>query len=377
MDQCIPLEVKGHVTIKDDLGNILVDKDNAVHPQNMGRVIARALAREDNYFINRIAFGNGGTVVDAAYQITYKTPNDGQTPDTAGWLSTLYNETYTEIVDESNTAVSTDPFAPGASSPLNDPVGVGVRSAKSASDALQSVVTVNMTLNPYEPNGQDVNDLTQTNTESNFTFDEIGLYTTGAPHGATAGYQDVNVGGRNSTDDTGLAQNTNYTFSIIVNGGATQTFTINTGVGTGLSGQILYGDLVDILNSPTTNMVGVTALIDNPTLPTVDTYGMLRFLNTGVSTTTVPSTIQLVDMSTNPSWLFTHLNAYSQVEAPINGQLAGDEDNPVTPSLEGERLLTHIIFSPVLKSANRTLSIIYTLTISVARVGNHQPIILY
>ena len=37
------VKVKGHLHIADDLGNVLVDKDNAVHPQNMSRVIARAL----------------------------------------------------------------------------------------------------------------------------------------------------------------------------------------------------------------------------------------------------------------------------------------------------------------------------------------------
>lgn len=367
MNQNLPLEVNGHVLIKDDLGNVLLDKDNAVHPQNMGRVIARALAREDNYFINRIAFGNGGTVVDAAYQITYRTPNDGQTPDAAAWRSTLYNETYTEIIDDSNTQLGADPFAPGASKPTSDPAGVGVRSSKNSANALQSVVTVNMTLNPYEPVGQNVNDLTQTNTESNFTFDEIGLYTTGASHQATAGYQDVNVGGRTSTDEAGLGQNTNYTFGIVVNGGTTQTFTINTGVGSGLSGQILYGDLVNILNSTTTNMVGVQAMIDDPASPSILTYGMLRFLNTAVATASQPSTVQIVDMSGTANWLFTKLNVFSALEAPIAGQLEGDEDNPIDPTREGERLLTHIIFSPVLKSANRTLSIIYTLTISVAR----------
>jgi hypothetical protein len=367
MNQSLPLEVVGHVLIKDDLGNVLLDKGNAVHPQNMGRVIARALAHESNYFINRIAFGNGGTVVDAAYHITYRTPNDGQAPDTAGWRSTLYNETYTEIVDESNAQLGSDPFAPGASKPTSDPAGTGVTSSKNSVNALQSVVTINMTLNPYEPNGQDINDLTQTNTESNFTFDEIGLYTTGASHQATAGYQDVNVGGRVATDDTGLGQNTLYTFSIIVNGGTTQTFNINTGVGSGLSGQILYGDLVNILNSSTTNMVGVSTMIDDPASPTILTYGMLRFLNTAVATTAQPSTIQIVDMSGTANWLFTNLNIFSALEAPIAGQLAGVEDDPINPTNEGERLLTHIIFSPVLKSNNRTLSIIYTLTISVAR----------
>ena len=83
----LPVQVKGHLKIEDDLGNVLVDKDNAIHPQNMARVFARALSNEHNYFINRIAFGNGGTTVDAAFTVTYRTPNDGQSPDVATWDS--------------------------------------------------------------------------------------------------------------------------------------------------------------------------------------------------------------------------------------------------------------------------------------------------
>ena len=61
MQELLPIIVKGHLHIEDDLGNVLVDKDNAIHPQNMARVISRALANESNYFIKEIAFGNGGT----------------------------------------------------------------------------------------------------------------------------------------------------------------------------------------------------------------------------------------------------------------------------------------------------------------------------
>jgi hypothetical protein len=66
------IAVKGHIHIEDDLGNVLLDKNNAIHPQNMSRVIARALANENNFYIHRIAFGNGGTLTDAAYTITYR-----------------------------------------------------------------------------------------------------------------------------------------------------------------------------------------------------------------------------------------------------------------------------------------------------------------
>ena len=50
------VKVDGHVNIRDDLGVVHVDKHNAVHPQNMARIFARARAREDNYYIYRMAF---------------------------------------------------------------------------------------------------------------------------------------------------------------------------------------------------------------------------------------------------------------------------------------------------------------------------------
>ena len=88
----LPVKMIGHVKIVDDLGNVLLDKENAVHPQNMARVITRALSNESNYFIKRIAFGNGGTTVDAALNVTFNPANDGQAPDTRTYDSQLYNE---------------------------------------------------------------------------------------------------------------------------------------------------------------------------------------------------------------------------------------------------------------------------------------------
>ena len=51
----------------------------------------------------------------------------------------------------------------------------------------------------------------------------------------------------------------------------------------------------------------------------------------------------------------------------IAGQDAGVQNDPVNPLTERERLLSHLVFAPVLKSANRTLTVTYSLTIAVAR----------
>jgi CBS-domain-containing membrane protein len=57
----------------------------------------------------------------------------------------------------------------------------------------------------------------------------------------------------------------------------------------------------------------------------------------------------------------------AQLLTAVQGTLAGLQNAPVTPATQRERLLSHLIFSPVLKTANRTLAITYTITISVAR----------
>ena len=236
----LPLDVKGHVRIADDLGNILVDSDNAVHPQNMARVIARALANESNYYVYRIAFGNGGTTVDAAYTITYNPPHDGQSPDTKTWDSRLYKETYSEIVDDNDhlAEMGVDPGSAGdeegqrpggGSVPADDPPtvpnvsGPGVFSNELG---LTSEVVVYCVLNPNEPKSEYLTDtLAPTeSTDTSFTFDEIGLYTLGAAGIDTGGYQNIDVGTKLSTDViTGFAAGNAYSFDVAVDGAAPVT----------------------------------------------------------------------------------------------------------------------------------------------------------
>lgn len=58
---------------------------------------------------------------------------------------------------------------------------------------------------------------------------------------------------------------------------------------------------------------------------------------------------------------------YNILVPSVNGAAQGVQNAPLDPTTERERLLAHLIFSPVLKAANRALTITYTLTISVAR----------
>ena len=360
MKQILPVEVIGHVKITDDLGEVLLDKTNAIHPQNMARVIARALANEPNHHIHAIAFGNGGTIVDAAYTVTYKTPNDGQSPDTYEWKSTLYNETYREVVDEATSIIGTGV----GSSVSNDPVssltsGPGVRSSELG---LLSQVKVEAVLNPYEPAGQSATDILSPTeyTEDAFTFDELGLFTTGAPLRSTNGYQDVNVSGKIDTDITGLVTGNNYRFTINVNG-TPQLVEFTIGSGSGVGGEITYGDLLIALNN---RLSGCAASISDAN-GFINTYGHLRFTS---ATTGTGSSVNITVPSPVPSdWPFSNLLDYNAINSPSLGNDQGGKNNPANPTTEGERMLSHLIFSPIRKSANRTLTIIYTLTVQVAR----------
>jgi hypothetical protein len=353
-------DVKGHFKITDDLGNVLLDKKNAVHPQNMARAISRALANESNFFISRVAFGNGGTTVDAAFQITYNPPNDGQEPDIAGWESRLYNETYSEIVDDSSNNLGSGEGA----SPSDDPPsiehlsGPGVRSSEGP--LFSSQVTVEVVLNPGEPGGQFGNDQLSPSefTDSDFFFDEIGIFTSGAPGIAGPGYQNVNVGNKIHTDDTGLIVATTYNFDIVVDNGSVQNISIVTpNPGSGPEGQITFSDLVSLINN---QIVGATVVVTE--IGVTQTFGYLKFIS---NTTGSLSSIDLINGLTDD--LFSNIMGYVDILPASQGGNQGVQNDPINASTERERLLSHTVFSPVLKSSNRSLTIQYTLTVSVAR----------
>ena len=104
-----------------------------------------------------------------------------------------------------------------------------------------------------------------------------------------------------------------------------------------------------------------------PSITGSQTFGFLRFSSgiTGSSSTVVVAT------GTIGLDFFGALNPPTggTIQTPVDGLDAGVQNDPVNPGTERERLLSHLIFSPVLKSANRTLTVTYTLTISVARTS--------
>lgn len=142
------IHFNGHVLIKDSMTDaVILDRHNAIHPQNMALAAARALAGESTGHIYTLALGNGGTFYNSSQQLVYKTPN------TIGSSAMLYNATYSIGVNSS------------------------ISSAQSPSPAISSLIIITAQLNVNEPAGQAVSDNITTNPEASFVFDEIGLFT--------------------------------------------------------------------------------------------------------------------------------------------------------------------------------------------------------
>ena len=369
---------------------LLVHKPNSIHSQNMARVLARGLAREPNYYIKRMAFGNGGTFRDAAANLVFNPPNDGRD---GSWESRLYNETYSEIIDEGDSLFGEDPgsaesgnIRPGGGAiPTDDPSGGGVVSQEVGT---KSNVIVTVYLNNNEPMGQvvDHNDPTTVTNPDNrcFQFDELGLYSPGAPATATNGYSSVNVNDATSESVTTLVAGTAYQISLDVDG-VTYAATLTTPAGgSGPSGQFTYGDICEGINTGSWITSGDPIQDDvyvfitdrsGGTYPTIigkQSYGFLMFQS---KTLGQGSSVTLNCSTASPTNFFNVLTSGSCVNVNVNqepGQNAGVANDPTNPANERERLLTHLIFDPILKSTFRSLKIVYILTVSVPKTTDSQ-----
>jgi hypothetical protein len=147
--------VQGHIKIYDpESQKVYIDKRNAIHYENMSIALAESLSNAGQGFIYEMAFGNGGTSVDPTGIITYLTPNS------TGTNATLYNQTYSKVVDE-RSVNNTDP--------VRNKTEVRHLSGTNYTDILVSCL-----LDYGEPNGQDAFDTASTQS-NNFVFDELGL----------------------------------------------------------------------------------------------------------------------------------------------------------------------------------------------------------
>jgi hypothetical protein len=147
--------IQGHIKIHDpESDKVFVDKRNAIHYENMSVALAESIANQGQGFINSMSFGNGGTSVDPTGIITYLTPNS------TGTNATLYNQTYTKIVDDRSVS-NLDP--------QRNKIETRHINGTNYTD-----VIVTCLLDYGEPNGQDAVD-TASASESLYVFDELGL----------------------------------------------------------------------------------------------------------------------------------------------------------------------------------------------------------
>ena len=147
--------VQGHIKIFDpETQEVLINKRNAIHYENMSIAMAESLGNEGQGYITSMSFGNGGTSVDPTGIITYLTPNS------TGTNASLYNETYSKIVDDRNVN-NTDP--------ARNKIEIRHLSGTSYTD-----IVVSCLLDYGEPNGQQAFD-TATDADNSYVFDELGL----------------------------------------------------------------------------------------------------------------------------------------------------------------------------------------------------------
>ena len=149
------IHIEGHIKIwYPETGEIAVNKRNAIHYENMSISLAESIANAGQGFIYEMAFGNGGTTIDPTGIITYLTPNS------TGTNASLYNQTYTKVVDD-RSSVNVDP--------IRNKIETRHVTGTNYTD-----VFVTCLLDYGEPNTQDAFD-NANNAGGTFIFDELGL----------------------------------------------------------------------------------------------------------------------------------------------------------------------------------------------------------
>jgi hypothetical protein len=149
------LNIEGHIKIWNPQTNeIFINKRNAIHYENMSIALADSIGNSGQGFIYEMAFGNGGTSVDPTGIITYLTPNS------VGTNATLYNQTYTKVVDDRAVA-NVDPTR-------------NKIETRHVTGTNYTDVFITCLLDYGEPNGQDAMD-TSSGTDGTYDFDELGL----------------------------------------------------------------------------------------------------------------------------------------------------------------------------------------------------------
>jgi hypothetical protein len=143
--------MNGHILIRDkETGEEIVNKRNAIHYGNMANIVANALNSDDNSKLHFMAFGNGGTSVDTAGKVIYKSPRVSESFEAS---ADLYSRSYNKIIS-ANTA--TDKIEVVAGSSFTD-------------------LKITCTLGYAEPSDQDLFD-SSTDNDGSYVFDELALF---------------------------------------------------------------------------------------------------------------------------------------------------------------------------------------------------------
>lgn len=151
----IPISIEGFLKVYDPNSNeVFYDGHNAIHYENISIAIADALSNRSVGTIYKMAFGNGGASVDETGVITYLPPN------TTGQNASLYNQTYTKIVDDTSN---------NNTNPTRNKMTVNHTSGKVYTD-----IIIECLLDYSEPPNQMAFD-NSTQLNSAYIFDEIGL----------------------------------------------------------------------------------------------------------------------------------------------------------------------------------------------------------
>lgn len=147
--------VRGFLKISDpSTGEVFLEKDNAIHYENMSIAMANSLTNNTTGWIYEMAFGNGGSAVDPTGIITYLPPN------TTGQNANLYNQTYAKVVNQYSAADV-------------DPTNNYLTVLHTSGNVYTDIVTTCL-LDYGEPAGQQAFD-NSTNFNGEFVFDELGL----------------------------------------------------------------------------------------------------------------------------------------------------------------------------------------------------------
>jgi len=155
LNNLLPISIRGFLKIHDpNNGEVFVDKDNAIHYENISIGIANSLSNRGTGTIYKMAFGNGGSSIDQTGIITYLPPN------TVGTNASLYNQTYDKVVDDTN-ILNTNPS--------RNKMTISHLSGKVYTD-----IVIQCLLDYGEPSGQMAFD-NSTSVNSPYVFDELGI----------------------------------------------------------------------------------------------------------------------------------------------------------------------------------------------------------